>query len=534
MPHSLSEISDKDVGRNSMKPFYKWTGAAVCILLLLFFPKIDINAEKNVSIVSSRTTDEDVYVYIQGVSDIISGTKVQIGNSMCENLKSADIAFTGYVIKTTILFDNSVSLSNKWGDGAKSFIKELVSNHADKEQFKIVTYAKELGIVTDYSTDYDDLLKKIDDIEYVNQDSYLTDVLYRLLLENSDNKEANFTRLIIIADGADDQEIKYTQAELTELVKASGVVIHTVGVKNDKNNQPIETLFSYSRYSGGTYTLIEGGEKISTNNTGINDDYKLYCLKITPDTTLADGSSRNVKLFLNTSEGEVITTGSIRMPFATINTDVPKEEPVIKEEDSKVPEIKEESQLPVIEENESLLPVIDVQQQKVQKTVETKGNEVLIYVLIGAAILLIIAWIVVLVVLLKRRKKKMDVVITNNNSPSVTENKTLRIYGDGAYAPNRKCVILTDIANNRRTFKAPIDSRVVIGRGTGDIVLAFDSTVSYAHCEILKKGNLYYINDLKSSNGTFYEDMRIYSETPIISGGTVKIGSCKYRLIIEE
>ena len=74
----------------------------------------------------------------------------------------------------------------------------------------------------------------------------------------------------------------------------------------------------------------------------------------------------------------------------------------------------------------------------------------------------------------------------------------------------------------------------MIGREEGDIILGFDAAVSRVHCEIIKKGSLYYVNDLKSSNGTFYGNTRVYGETPVMSGGVLEIGAFKYTITIEN
>ena len=42
------------------------------------------------------------------------------------------------------------------------------------------------------------------------------------------------------------------------------------------------------------------------------------------------------------------------------------------------------------------------------------------------------------------------------------------------------------------------------------------------------------MNDLKSSNGTFYGGMRVHNETPIMNGGILEIGNCKYKVGIES
>ena len=52
----------------------------------------------------------------------------------------------------------------------------------------------------------------------------------------------------------------------------------------------------------------------------------------------------------------------------------------------------------------------------------------------------------------------------------------------------------------------------------------------YCDCEIIKKGELYYLNDLRSSNGTVYGGAPVHSETPIMDGGILEIGQQKFSI----
>lgn len=509
------------------------------------------------SVVSSRTTDESVYVYIKGVSDITSGTTVQVGNTLCEDIQVADVASMGMPIRTTILLDNSMSLSKRWGSQAKELAKELIGSHRSDEEFKIATFADGLNVVADFSTEYELLEAAVEEIEFLDQESYLTDILYDFLKQSSDSGEANYTRVIIITDGADDKDIKYTQTELSDLMKSSGVVIHTVGVKTSKNNNLLESLFSYARLTGGTYKAVDADTDVEGIRDMIDEDYSLFCLKLIPQADIMDGSRKEAKLNLNTSDGAVVLTASLQMPFADVSS-IQSESA----EPSAPPE-------PEPADDKPELPSIAVEPQAVEETPETGKSGILAVIIIGAVVLTIIITLAVLLVVKGRKKKKIDVVIANSeqtesgsqrgethvsvmqkSKPVQSGGNTVRLGGQmnadnagntvclqggtGQNAVRQTFISLTDINNPQRSFRVPIDTRIVIGRETGDIILGHDAAVSHTHCEIIKKGNLFYINDLKSSNGTFYGSMRVYHETPIMNGGILEVGTCKYKITIEN
>lgn len=87
---------------------------------------------------------------------------------------------------------------------------------------------------------------------------------------------------------------------------------------------------------------------------------------------------------------------------------------------------------------------------------------------------------------------------------------------------------LSDVMGGNK-YKAVFDDKVLIGRENGDIVIN-DNKISREHCLIRRKGELMYISDLNSKNGTYYDGSRVFEEMPIISGGYVQIGSVRYRI----
>lgn len=528
-----------------------------CLVNMAVHAAENATDDSYIGVVSSRTTDADVYIYIKGVEDITSGTTVQVGNALCEDIQVADVVSMGMPIRTTILFDNSLSLSKRWGSQAKDLIAELIDSHAEGEEFKIATFADGLNVVADFSTEYESLKTAVNEIEFLNQDSYLTDILYDLLRQSNDSNEANYTRLIIITDGADDNEIKYTQAELSDLMKSSGVVIHTVGVKLSNNNNLLENLFSYARLTGGTYKIAEKGTDVESVRDMIDEDYSLLCLKLIPKADIMDGGRKEAKLDLNTSNGAVRLTTSLQMPFADVSS-IPSE--------SIEPGIAPDS---VPATTKPVLPSIAVEPQVKEETLETGKHGIIPIIVVGTVVLVIIITLIVLLVLKSKKKKLADVVIANGeqsgyevqnnkaqassvqqNTPAQsggntvrlggqqavnTEGKTMRLQsGTGQPVVRQSFIILTDISNPQRSFRVSITTRIVIGRESGDILLGHDAAVSYTHCEIIKKGNLFYVNDLKSSNGTFYGNMRVYSDTPIMNGGILEVGTSKYKITIEN
>jgi len=62
-----------------------------------------------------------------------------------------------------------------------------------------------------------------------------------------------------------------------------------------------------------------------------------------------------------------------------------------------------------------------------------------------------------------------------------------------------------------------------VGR-EGDVQL-LDTAASRKHAEVFKLGNIFFIKDLQSRNGTFVNDARIAKDTPLRAGDRIRIGS---------
>ncbi|MCM1307723.1 MAG: FHA domain-containing protein [Butyrivibrio sp.] len=87
---------------------------------------------------------------------------------------------------------------------------------------------------------------------------------------------------------------------------------------------------------------------------------------------------------------------------------------------------------------------------------------------------------------------------------------------------------LTNVESGKK-YKAVFDDKVTIGRMSGDIAID-DGMISHEHCLIRRKGELMYIKDLNSKNGTYYDGSRVFDETPVISGGYMQAGSARYKI----
>ena len=175
------------------------------------------------------------------------------------------------------------------------------------------------------------------------------------------------------------------------------------------------------------------------------------------------------------------------------------------------------------------LPTIVIGKKNESQSAETKEktivedkqqhfSPIIIWVIIGVSGVLLVVITLILVLKKKRRKNGADI----RKSPFYKQTK-------------QSFIVLKDSVDKGIYYRTRIVNKVSIGRGPDNTIkMQDDKSISTNHCEIIKRGNLYYINDCNSRNGTFYDGVRVCSETPIMTGGRISIGRRVFLLSIEE
>ncbi|MCR5739471.1 MAG: FHA domain-containing protein, partial [Lachnospiraceae bacterium] len=209
---------------------------------------------------------------------------------------------------------------------------------------------------------------------------------------------------------------------------------------------------------------------------------------------------------------------------------------------------------PEVVEDKPQIPVINTGNDSDKEDVPEEGEKnILPIIIIIIAVVVVAVVITVIIILLKNKKKKKqaqanaavniipeppvqdigktEVLI----QPSKQGSNTQLLWGNEDERKSSSRIILTDKNDPSKVFSAAISGSVSIGRvDSNDIVLSHDSAVSGHHLEIIKKGNLYYVNDLGSSNGTYLNGTKIHTETAVMTGEVLEIGHTKYTVTIED
>ena len=529
------------------------------IVLLVFAAEIIYVFAANEKVITSATDDTGVYLYLKGVENLSDdAVTVQIGSSVCDNVSIMGLDEFSIPMRTVILIDNSYSIRSEKRSDIQNILTSLVEQSMAGEEYRIGIFSDTITWLTDYSSDYESIKTIINLIEYRNQDTYLNDCLYSVIEEISNHTDAVYTRLIMISDGADDRGIGYTSYEVNALVEKSNIPVYMIGTPGD--DKALETMFSYARASKADYYQLDNSVSNEDIVGSLAADRGLTCIYVVPDAGMMDGSQKNIQITIAAAEGEIKLTTAVNMPFVTGT--VPVEEPEVPEEEAETP--VEEAEIPVEEKPEITpsLPVLgDTTETGEDNTVnqEPSGINMTLLIIIIVVVLIVAAAVVVLIVMLNKKKQKANSFDASSedsskqnveSSPNVEEDddKTQmisvnRISNDGNATrmllgqPMQMTtyLVLKSLDRPDTEFRVPIQNVIRIGRKNADIVIDFDKHISSNHCEIIKRGELLYVKDLGSLNGTFYENIQVLDqEIPIVDGGIIRFGNSRFSVTLDK
>ena len=471
-------------------------------------------------ITGRRTCDDAVYVYIDGAAKA-QNVSVQIGSEPCTDVKWSHMDIRR---RTLLLLDNSLSMSQHWKKQSLELMNKLIDDHAPGEGFMIATFSTQVDRLSSYSSDYEGLKTIVSGITFANQKSYLTDVLYELLQEVVEAKESSYYRFVIIADGADDNTLSYTEDELRDLIRKAGVPLYSVGVHTGGNAEALQTMFSWSRLSSVEPVKVDKNTDPAGLLPALHTDP--LCVRIVPDRSMQDGGSREARIIV---DGTVLTT-ILQLPFASGWDEIEEEPQATPEPEKATPTPEEATPTP----GEATPSSEEAQDRAEKDEADKNASSILLPLAIGGGALLAVLITVLVILLLKRRKNGDAEPLPENAAPIPEPAFTPEDNGPteliaAAGGPRANYITLTDSNDPTRSFRIAVTDRILIGwKMPADLLLDFDRAVSARHCMISRIDGRYYLRDLGSSNHTYYEGVMVTAEVLLQNGGHIRIGHGDY------
>ncbi len=498
------------------------------IICFTAFP-IVVRAEDGYQLQQITVHDAQVVAYIAG-EERPEKIDYQIAMTPCDNAMFGTVNEMGETVHTIILMDNSLSITEENREKALDFLRQYVQTGNANEEISLAVFGEDIQFLVRRSADAEELLFAIDSIEFNNQDTYLTDILYDLLDEIKE--ETAFTRFIVVSDGVDNKAIGITKEELTDKLKDNLHPVYAVGHVYKENQTELENMFALSRITHGNYFLLDDIEDTTDLISQLAISDNLYCIKVKVPEELCDGSTRNSLITAYVGDNEYEVTAQVTMSFS-IKTEEPELEPVEEPEPEPVEKPKPEPvEEPVVTEK----PEPIVAEEKPEKEEDDDLTMKLL-----AAVVVVTVGIVVYVLLNRKGTKdrqvgKKDKVKKKNEpvqSPTPVVQLPVQEFVDAdatVLLDGRYLLVMRDQKSSEKIFRYPMDSKVIVGRNVDKVNIAIDysKTVSGQHCEFYVRNNRFFVRDLQSANHTYLNDVMICAETELTSGSVVRIGEVEF------
>ena len=512
-----------------------------CSLLFLILTAVSIDAfaDTTASVAGTKTLEEDgrVKIYVRDF-DVSGGMEYQIGNTPVDDIDTYHISEDKEPIRTLIMTDNSRSIPQKNRQSVLDAMNTIVDAHSENELFKVAIFSETLTYLsTDFSDDYSSIHDIIDSIEFQNQDTMLTDVLYGVIEDLNKEDFKGFTRIIIFGDGVNDKPLGgVTYDRIKEVLKKTPYTIYAFGCDTGNNEKLLDNLSDLTWLTGGEFGIIG---KVETEEIAAitSRDNSITVIDAVIDKSLQTGGKQSSKLTLG--DGTVLSF-EIDIPFSL------KEE--VEEEKEPEPQI-------IIER------VIEKEPETEVIPEPPKKKAPIILILSIIFIVLAAAGIAVYFIILNKKKKEeqlkkeymdsldFDVIPGCEETVAIdvfdtSQNENVEIYGpptafgESVVKENKYTVSLVDTEDNSRFFSCDFaDSASVGRRPENDLVIHDDNAVHGEHCTINSKAGVFFLTDCGHvKNHTQVNGVEIQPEIPqlLVQNSAVTIGRHSYTVNIKE
>ncbi len=500
--------------RNSM---WKKAGALLLAAALFQTSMYTVQAAEPGEIVSVRTEGEKTVVYIQNPGTV-TDVQCQIGTTACEVENYGMVEEQKESIRTLLLLDNSLSVKKQYRDSIKEIMDTVAANRMAGEKITVATFSDTIQYVTEDSDDYTELKQAIDGIEYMDQETYLTDVLYELLASWSKEESTEFRRIVLVSDGMDNKSNGYTKEELYNFLDKYSCPIYTLGCPSG-DSDALKNMAALSRMTkADSWTLDEETDALAIASKIAEGD-QLLKVTVTIPTAICDGTEKGIQVSMTADDQNLTSSGTVQLPFGTTSAEEVQEKP--EEEPSEAASAEAE----VPEEQKKPVPVVPI------------AAGIFGVAVIAAAGIFI------------RKKKKEDAFetlsdIADDNRKKVEQEEKDTEYvnpnhgdGDTAFVWNSgskgKKLILSDLDNQGIRYEVPLTGSVLVGRSSAQgcqVVIDYNGTVSKKHCEITLINEELYVKDLQSKNGTFVDGQEVVGEAKLPQGSVLSLGKARLKV----
>jgi Ca-activated chloride channel family protein len=204
-------------------------------------------------------------------------------------------------ISATILFDASGSMAKKIA-AAREAVRDFLKTSMPGDEYSLIRFSHRPELMQGLTTRTDDIESQLPSIVAKGWTA-LFDAIY-LGVQNM--REARNSRkiLLIVSDGGDNNS-RYTESEMRNLVRESDVCIYSVGLLGSGlSKRNVRLLSRLSEATGGGFYPVEALADLPAAISRINAQIRnQYLLGYIPSSATRDGKFRHVSVKLEAPAG---------------------------------------------------------------------------------------------------------------------------------------------------------------------------------------------------------------------------------------
>ncbi|HEY8345455.1 MAG TPA: FHA domain-containing protein [Bacillota bacterium] len=423
---------------------------------------------------------------VQGLSLKELGLTANLGQKSCRIRSFKPFVQTDEGVAYVFLVDVSKSLTEEEFHQMKEAMGIWVEAMTDKDRAAVVTFGESVRVVQDYTSDQTVLRKVIDLLSPKDLKTQLHRGLAKAIeLGRRNDPQLPSRRVIItLSDGREDYTGGMVKDEVLAMLAEDRIPIYALGFYRPplsaEKQRYLDVLGEFARRSGGDYWQM--------NSTPIAQAYsdvrrrilQSYVVRVACPEQVMDGSVAHLRLNL-TQGGKVLSDGiNLRLVAAAAGAGAER---------------------------------------------GSKGKWV-----ISAIIGLFIAGSLVVVFF------KYKTAHSNYPVEEVIDQAEPEAEEDKPSLPGIK-IKLTPTGKNEgnRVFELKLVDRITLGREKAENDLSFtDQEISREHCEITREGDLVFIRDLASRNGTYVNGVPISGRHRLENGDVIVIGRTELRISFDS
>lgn len=509
----------------------KFTLISLLLICVFIMTQMRVEASETLSASHNLVKDDTLYVYVKNPGEY-EEVKCQIGQKYSPNVIVKEITDSDISVNTYILIDNSLSIQEKYRETMKQVAKDIIFSGKNNENFTIATFDTEIHYLIENSQDQEALIGTVEQIEFQDLDTQMTNVLYHLYERMENDDENNYKRIILMSDGVETKTIGYTKEELIEKVKENGYPVYMLGCAYKSNETELENMFRISRETDAEYYFLDEVDSADQIAASIGSSFNRVRVQAKIPRNQRDGALKGVKIIFTAGGNEKTVSFNQTMPFfARDNTQTEKK--TSKPESAEQPGGLE----PITEK------ITEAKTGRETATGELSGtdkkNFLTQMIIIAAGLLLVVLIVLAVIIFKKKNNRKIEKEKTEQKKHTDTEFLT----DDNIESLNKQngditTIRLTDIRKPSVMTEYPLSSSVVLGRvaDKSEIVFDYEKSVSGQHCKLIRNGDKVYVQDLDSVNGTYINGEVVKGRTELTDGAIIRMGrlQIKFEKVIPD